>query len=57
MKARKVQAPVRVDFGGGTTDIYPFTHTHGGAVLNCGINRYVVGKMDKYLLFYHQNLP
>jgi D-glycero-alpha-D-manno-heptose-7-phosphate kinase len=47
MKAKKVQAPVRVDFGGGTTDIYPFTHTHGGAVLNCGINRYVVGKIVK----------
>jgi len=45
MKIRKVQAPVRIDFGGGTTDIYPFTHTHGGAVLNCGINRYVVGKI------------
>ncbi|MBU2576489.1 MAG: hypothetical protein KKF50_02095 [Nanoarchaeota archaeon] len=47
MKGKKVQAPVRVDFGGGTTDIYPFTHTHGGAVLNCGINRYVVGKIVK----------
>lgn len=47
MKVKKVQAPVRVDFGGGTTDIYPFTHTHGGAVLNCGINRYVVGKLVK----------
>jgi len=46
-KVKKVQAPVRVDFGGGTTDIYPFTHTHGGAVLNCGINRYVVGKIVK----------
>jgi D-glycero-alpha-D-manno-heptose-7-phosphate kinase len=47
MKSKKVQAPVRVDFGGGTTDIYPFTHTHGGAVLNCGINRYVQGKIIK----------
>jgi len=46
-KMKKVRAPVRVDFGGGTTDIYPFTHTHGGAVLNCGINRYVVGKIIK----------
>jgi len=46
-KIKKVRAPVRVDFGGGTTDIYPFTHTHGGAVLNCGINRYVVGKIIK----------
>lgn len=47
MAIKKVQAPVRVDFAGGTTDIYPFTHTHGGAVLNCGINRYVVGKIIK----------
>jgi len=46
-KIKKVRAPVRVDFGGGTTDICPFTHTHGGAVLNCGINRYVVGKIIK----------
>jgi len=46
-KIKKVQAPVRVDFGGGTTDIYPFTHTHGGAVLNCGIDRYVIGKIVK----------
>jgi len=44
---KKVRAPVRIDFGGGTTDIYPFTHTQGGAVLNCGINRYVVGKIVK----------
>lgn len=47
VKVKKVRAPVRVDFGGGTTDIYPFTHTHGGAVLNCGIDRYVVGKLVK----------
>ena len=47
MKIKKVRAPVRVDFGGGTSDIYPFTHTHGGAVLNCGINRYVVGEIVK----------
>ncbi len=45
MSVKKVRAPIRVDFGGGTTDIYPFTHTHGGAVLNCGIDRYVVGKL------------
>ncbi|MBR9706383.1 hypothetical protein GOV14_05085 [Candidatus Pacearchaeota archaeon] len=47
IKTKKVRAPVRIDFGGGTTDIHPFTHTHGGAVLNCGINRYVVGKIIK----------
>jgi len=47
----RVRAPVRVDFAGGTTDIVPFTYTHGGAVLNAGINRYVEGKIiktDKY---------
>lgn len=47
MKIKKVRAPVRVDFGGGTTDIFPFTHTHGGAVLNCGIQKYVTGKIVK----------
>lgn len=47
MAIKKVQAPVRVDFAGGTTDIYPFTHTHGGAVLNCGIQKYVTGKLIK----------
>jgi len=47
MKTKKVRAPTRVDFGGGTTDIFPFTHTHGGAVLNCGIQRYVTGEIIK----------
>jgi len=45
MGLKKVRAPVRIDFGGGTTDIYPFTHKHGGAVLNAGINKYVVGSL------------
>lgn len=44
---KKVRAPVRIDFAGGTTDIYPFTHLHGGAVLNAAINRYVTGKIVK----------
>lgn len=42
---KRVIAPVRVDFGGGTTDIYPFTHTHGGCVVNAAIDRYVIGKL------------
>lgn len=58
---KKVKAPVRIDFGGGTTDIYPFTHKHGGAVLNAAINRYVVGKIvktGKYVhLEYRGNTP
>lgn len=44
---KKVQAPVRIDFAGGTTDIYPFTHKHGGAVLNAAIDKHVVGKILK----------
>ncbi len=44
---KKVRAPVRIDFAGGTTDIYPFTHTYGGAVLNAAINRYVEGRIIK----------
>ncbi|MFH1327184.1 MAG: hypothetical protein ABIH59_03600 [archaeon] len=44
---KRVRAPVRIDFAGGTTDIYPFTHTYGGAVLNAAINRYVYGKIIK----------
>lgn len=44
---KKVQAPVRIDFAGGTTDISYFANKYGGAVLNAGINRYVVGKIIK----------
>ncbi len=42
---KKVKAPVRIDFAGGTTDISPFREKYGGAVLNAAINRYVVGKL------------
>jgi D-glycero-alpha-D-manno-heptose-7-phosphate kinase len=58
---KRVRAPVRIDFAGGTTDIYPFTHTHGGAVLNAAINRYVEGKIiktpEKVHLEYTGNTP
>jgi len=57
----KVKAPVRLDFAGGTTDISPFTHKYGGAVLNSAINRYVTGsivKTDKSVhLEYTGNTP
>ena len=60
-RIKKVIAPVRIDFGGGTTDIYPFTHKHGGAVLNACINRYVTGKLirtkDDVHLEYTGNTP
>jgi len=58
---KKVIAPVRIDFGGGTTDIYPFTHTHGGAVLNATINKCITGKIiktnKKTHLEYSGNIP
>jgi D-glycero-alpha-D-manno-heptose-7-phosphate kinase len=58
---RRVRAPVRIDFAGGTTDIKPFTDTHGGAVLNAAINHYVYGKLIKTdnstKLEYHADIP
>jgi len=57
---RKVVAPVRVDFGGGTTDIEAFYSLYGGAVLNCAIRKYVVGsisKGDKVSLRYDADVP
>jgi D-glycero-alpha-D-manno-heptose-7-phosphate kinase len=46
-KIKKVRAPVRIDFAGGTTDIAYFVEKYGGAVLNAGINRYVEGSILK----------
>jgi len=58
---KKVKAPVRIDFAGGTTDIYPFTEEYGGAVLNAAINKYIVGEITatprKVSLKYNGNIP
>ena len=60
MVIKKVIAPVRVDFAGGTTDIHPFTEL-GGAVLNCAINKYVHGTLKAtnggVKLEYHADVP
>src|SRR3989344_1560404 len=54
------RAPVRIDFGGGTTDVYPFTN-YGGAVLNAAIDKYVHGSIlklnDRTVLEYHADIP
>jgi len=42
---KKVRAPVRLDFAGGTTDIEPFASMHNGAVLNASINKYIIGEL------------
>ena len=58
---KKVKAPVRFDFGGGTTDVQPFPKMYGGAVLNAAINRYIVGELSasdkKVSLSYSGNIP
>ena len=61
MTIKKVMAPVRIDFGGGTTDISPFKDKYGGCVINAAINRYVVGELSvddkKTHLEYTGNIP
>ena len=58
---KKVKAPFRIDFAGGTTDISPFRDEMYGTVLNASINKYVVGyikKSDKGIeLKYSSNIP
>ncbi len=55
------RAPVRIDFGGGTTDIFPISKKIGGCVLNAAINHYVNGSLVKLpnrtALEYHSDLP
>ena len=58
---KRVRAPVRIDFAGGTTDIEPFVSEYGGCVLNASINRYVNGELKatnkKVELKYSSNVP
>ena len=58
---KKVRAPVRIDFAGGTTDISPFRDEYGGAVLNAAINHYVYGELiatdNSTKLEYHADIP
>jgi len=40
------QAPVRVDFGGGWTDVDMFAQGAGGIVVNATIDKYVTGRLE-----------
>ncbi len=58
---KKVRAPIRVDFAGGTTDLKQFSDKYGGAVLNCGIDKYIRGSLkstsDEVKLEYSGKIP
>ena len=60
-EVKRVKAPVRFDFGGGTTDVQPFPKMYGGAVLNAAINRYIIGELSasdkKVSLSYSGDIP
>lgn len=40
MRELAARAPVRIDFGGGWTDVPPYTTDHGGCVCSLAISRY-----------------
>jgi D-glycero-alpha-D-manno-heptose-7-phosphate kinase len=40
------RAPVRISFGGGGTDVSPYTEEHGGCVVSASINKYAWGSLE-----------
>ena len=40
------RAPLRVDLAGGWTDLAPYTHDHGGEVVNFTIDKWVTATLD-----------
>jgi D-glycero-alpha-D-manno-heptose-7-phosphate kinase len=40
------RAPARISFGGGGTDVSPYTEDHGGAVVSATINKYAWGSLE-----------
>lgn len=49
-----VRTPTRVSFCGGGSDLPAFYRKHGGAVLSCGLSRYIYLSIHPY--FYHSRL-
>jgi len=61
-KEIRVRAPVRVDLAGGWSDCAPFTHDHGGEVINFAIDQYIEAVMriddsGKLSVEYHSDGP
>ena len=40
------RAPLRVDLAGGWTDLAPYTHDHGGEVVNFTIDKWVTATLS-----------
>lgn len=47
MDAIVARAPTRIDFGGGWTDVPPYSHEAGGFVCNVAISRYSVVRLER----------
>lgn len=45
MREVTARAPVRIDFGGGWTDVPPYPHDEGGCVCNLAIARYATARL------------
>ena len=46
MKVYRSRSPVRITFGGGGTDIYPYDKDYGGICLGATINKYVYATLN-----------
>jgi D-glycero-alpha-D-manno-heptose-7-phosphate kinase len=46
MRSLTARAPTRIDFGGGWTDVPPYTHEQGGFVCNVAISRYATVRLS-----------
>ena len=47
MRELVARAPVRIDFGGGWTDVPPYTTEHGGSVCSVAIARYATVRLRR----------
>ncbi len=46
-KVLKGRVPIRISFGGGGTDVSPYTENYGGVALNVTINKYIFASLKK----------